>query len=920
MSPTSLRARQPALPGTEGFSKGVDVVLGPAIGPLGRLPAGGRNWEGFAVDPYLSGVAVAESVRGIQDAGAIANVKHYIVNEQEHFRQAGEAQGYGYDVDEALSSNVDDKTMHELYLWPFADAINNSYGCQNSHLLNGLLKDELGFQGFVLSDWQAQHAGAATAVAGLDMAMPGDTRFNTGVAFWGANLTNAILNGTVPEYRLDDMAMRIMAAFFKVGKTLDDVPDINFSSWTKDTIGPLHWAAQDNVQVINQHVDVRQDHGALIRTIAARGTVLLKNEGSLPLNKPKFVAVIGEDAGPRAVGPNGCPDQGCNNGTLAAGWGSGTASFPYLITPDSALQFQAISDGSRYESILSNWDYDRTEALVSQADATALVFVNANSGEGYISVDGNEGDRKNLTLWNGGDELIQRVAAANNNTIVIIHSVGSCPSHRLARRTPISRLSSGPGYPDRSLATLLPIFFTAAEPNNGNGAPQSDFDEGVFIDYRWFDRQSGVDNNASAPRNSSSSSNAPIFEFGYGLSYTTFEFSNLQIERHDVQDYVPTTGQTNPAPRFGANYSTNYDDYVFPEGEIRYIYQHIYPYLNSSDPEEALADPNYGQTAEEFLPEGALDASPQPRLPASGGPGGNPMLWDVIFTVTATVTNTGEVAGDEVAQLYVSLGGPDDPIRVLRGFDRINIAPGASQTFRAELTRRDLSNWDVVTQNWFISQIAAAGVVRDIQIEELPAAWRTQEPSEDEGNGQPDHETSDDNEGFPDDGELSDDDTKAELPQKDDRVSSDEDDEDDEDELSSKDAEQKQGSRHLRYMEQRKINQLLAKILRILRNMNNTRPRRSMDDPYHDVNHSRKYSEPADLIPNQDWQCFLALSKAAEVEQDSLSEVYGATYMCLAAAQEETVDSNRPSHGSIVQILRYDLSVLRSIVDVDLEA
>ncbi|KAH6704417.1 hypothetical protein VDGD_09750 [Verticillium dahliae] len=726
--------------GAEGVAKGVDVVLGPAIGPLGRLPAGGRNWEGFAVDPYLSGVAVAESVRGIQDAGAIANVKHYIVNEQEHFRQAGEAQGYGYDVDEALSSNVDDKTMHELYLWPFADAvragagsvmcsyqqINNSYGCQNSHLLNGLLKDELGFQGFVLSDWQAQHAGAATAVAGLDMAMPGDTRFNTGVAFWGANLTNAILNGTVPEYRLDDMAMRIMAAFFKVGKTLDDVPDINFSSWTKDTIGPLHWAAQDNVQVINQHVDVRQDHGALIRTIAARGTVLLKNEGSLPLNKPKFVAVIGEDAGPRPVGPNGCPDQGCNNGTLAAGWGSGTASFPYLITPDSALQFQAVSDGSRYESILSNWDYERTEALVSQADATALVFVNANSGEGYISVDGNEGDRKNLTLWNGGDELIQRVAAANNNTIVIIHSVGPVLVTDWYENPNITAIiwAGLPGQESgNSIADILygrvnpggktPFTWgptvesygvdVLREPNNGNGAPQSDFDEGVFIDYRWFDRQSGVDNNASAPRNSSSS-HAPIFEFGYGLSYTTFEFSNLQIERHDVHDYVPTTGQTSPAPRFGANYSTNYDDYVFPEGEIRYIYQHIYPYLNSSDPKEALADPKYGQTAEEFLPEGALDASPQPRLPASGGPGGNPMLWDVIFTVTATVTNTGKVAGDEVAQLYVSLGGPDDPIRVLRGFDRIHIAPGASQTFRAELTRRDLSNWDVVTQNWFISQ------------------------------------------------------------------------------------------------------------------------------------------------------------------------------------------------------------------------
>lgn len=136
----------------------------------GRAPAGGRNWEGFSVDPYLTGIFMAESVKGIQDAGAIACAKHFVGNEQEHFRQAPEAIGYGYNITESLSSNIDDKTMHELYMWPFADAIragvgsimcsynqvNNSYGCQNSKLMNGLLKDELGFQGFVMSDWQAQ--------------------------------------------------------------------------------------------------------------------------------------------------------------------------------------------------------------------------------------------------------------------------------------------------------------------------------------------------------------------------------------------------------------------------------------------------------------------------------------------------------------------------------------------------------------------------------------------------------------------------------------------------------------------------------------------------------------------------------------------------------------------------------------------
>lgn len=103
--------------GEEFRDKGVDVMLGPAIGPLGRTPDGGRNWEGFGPDPSLSGFLVAETIKGIQDTGVIACAKHFILNEQERFRQGPEARDFGYDVDESLSSNVDDVTMHEMYLW-----------------------------------------------------------------------------------------------------------------------------------------------------------------------------------------------------------------------------------------------------------------------------------------------------------------------------------------------------------------------------------------------------------------------------------------------------------------------------------------------------------------------------------------------------------------------------------------------------------------------------------------------------------------------------------------------------------------------------------------------------------------------------------------------------------------------------------
>ena len=150
--------------GAEHRGKGVDVQLGPVAGPLGRSPEGGRNWEGFSPDPVLTGVAMASPIKGIQDAGVIACAKHYILNEQEHFRQQIEALLDGDIITDSISSNVDDVTMHELYLWPFADAvragvgsvmcsynqINNSYGCQNSQTLNHLLKGELDFQGFVM--------------------------------------------------------------------------------------------------------------------------------------------------------------------------------------------------------------------------------------------------------------------------------------------------------------------------------------------------------------------------------------------------------------------------------------------------------------------------------------------------------------------------------------------------------------------------------------------------------------------------------------------------------------------------------------------------------------------------------------------------------------------------------------------------
>lgn len=711
--------------GQEHYGKGTTVQLGPVCGPLGRAPEGGRNWEGFSPDPVLTGVGVAETIKGIQDAGVVACVKHFIANEQEHYRQAGQD-----DVTAAYSSNIDDQTMHELYLWPFADAvragvgsvmcsynqINNSYGCQNSKTLNGLLKGELGFQGFVMSDWSAQLAGVSSAMAGLDMTMPGDTGFDTGLSFWGANLTLAVVNGTVPEWRIDDMVMRIMAAYFKVGGSIEKQPSVNFDSWSFDTYGPLHFAAGESYQQINWHVDVRGDHAQVARQVAAEGAVLLKNNGILPLKKVKQLAVIGSDAGSNPDGPNGCSDRGCDTGTLAMGWGSGTANFAYLVTPDAALQARAILEGTAYQSIFDDYTTDDSDTqqgngrnaipdLVLQEDTVPIVFVNADSGEGYITVGGNIGDRNNLTLWHSGDDLIRNVSALNNQTIVVIHSVGPVvvdwynnPNISAILWAGIPGEQSGNAlvdviYGDINPSGKSPFTWVANrtdlpdvmyEPNNGVLAPQIDYTEGVFIDYRAVDK-AGI---------------TPTFEFGFGLSYTTFQYSNLRVQKNNAPPYKPPTGKTIPAPSLGS-FSKNLADYLFPS-TWKYIQYYIYPYVNSTDPAKIAGTGNL-EPGTKFIPPHAYDSSPQAQPPAGGAPGGNPGLYDVLYTVTANIKNTGSVAGAEVPQLYVSLGGPSDPKVQLRGFDKLYIEPGQTAQLSVQLTRRDLSNWDVTSQNWVIS-------------------------------------------------------------------------------------------------------------------------------------------------------------------------------------------------------------------------
>jgi beta-glucosidase len=279
-------------------------------------------------------------------------VKHLVGNEQETNRSTSLVHPGG----QAVSANFDDKTLHELYLWGFQDAvdagvgvvmcsynrINQTYACENDHILNNVLKGELGFQGTVLSDWNAQHDGLLSATAGLDMAMPNSN------GFWADGLlVDFVNNGTLERSKLEDKAMRILATWYKFG--LD-----------ANTTEPLGFGEVLTLTTPHEFVNARDPAAApSIFQQAQEGHVLVKNvNNALPLKKPKVLSIFGADAFPPPVeSPTyfagldlfnynyqslidviaqayayGTATPGTINSTLIVGGGSGTNTPPYIST------------------------------------------------------------------------------------------------------------------------------------------------------------------------------------------------------------------------------------------------------------------------------------------------------------------------------------------------------------------------------------------------------------------------------------------------------------------------------------------------------------------------------------------------------------------------------------------------------------
>ena len=496
--------------GAEQAAKGTTVDLGPTINIV-RDPRWGRAFESIGEDPYLNGAMGAADIRGLQSTGVMAQVKHLAVYNQETNRNTPS--------DNAI---VGTQAQQEIYLPAFAasvqqgaassvmcsySTINGTYACQNPSLLTTALRQQLGFGGFVTSDWGATHSTAASANAGLDMDMPGND------GFYGAALQNAVSSGAVSTATLNSLVSHVLTEMFAFG--LFDRP----------TAGS---PAQTATNLANQ---------AAALQLAEEGTVLLKNNGGvLPLiSADKSIAVIGADA---------------STSPRTAGGGSASVSSSGTVTP-----LQGITAAAPSGTTVTYNDGSSTSSAASLAAASSIAVVFESLGESEGS------DLGGIDLGSSADSLISAVAAANPHTIVVLNTGSAVTMPWLSSVAGVLE-AWYPGQQDgAAIASLLfgtanpsghlPVTFpqslsqvpasTAAQWPGQNGTVQ--YSEGIDVGYRWYDAKSLT----------------PLFPFGYGLSYTTFSFSNLTIGTLPAGGTATVTATvTNTGSRAGADVAQLY--------------------------------------------------------------------------------------------------------------------------------------------------------------------------------------------------------------------------------------------------------------------------------------------------------------------------------------------------------------------------
>jgi beta-glucosidase len=527
--------------GEEARQRHKDVMLGPALNIM-RTPLDGRNYDYFGEDPWLAGRITAAYVRGMQAEHVIACLKHYAANNQETERGS-------------IDVEMDERSLREIYLPAFeagvreggALAIMGAYNkfrgehcCHNDYLLNQILKKEWAFPGAVISDWGGTHDTRQAACNGLDVEMGTGKPYDE--YFLARPFREGLQNGTYPLSLLDDKVRRNLRLLFATGAVDGRRPG-----------------------AINT-----REHLEVARHVAADGIVLLKNSANLlPLDPSKVttIAVIGDNAvrkfaaGGNAAGVKAFHEITALEGIVARAGKQADVRFSQgYQQPERRHSHQADLAGVR-ASELAAASAAEAKTLADRAvraakEADVVIFV---AGLSHQPLADDEGvDRRDLLLPSGQNELIARIAEANPRTVVVLISGSPVEMNPWLGQVPAvlqawyGGSEAGPAlasviFGDVNPSGKLPCTFPKAlsdSPAHAAGLPSQfpgekgvvHYDEGLLVGYRWFDTKKIE----------------PLFPFGFGLSYTTFAYSDLRVTPGAAASAAVECDVTNTGAREGA--------------------------------------------------------------------------------------------------------------------------------------------------------------------------------------------------------------------------------------------------------------------------------------------------------------------------------------------------------------------------------
>lgn len=472
----------------ESQANDVQILLGPGVN-MKRSPLGGRNFEYFSEDPVLAGKMAASYIRGVQSKGVGTSLKHFAVNNQEFERMTN-------------SSNVDERTLHEIYLTAFEIAVkegkpwtvmcaynklNGVYASENALLLKSILRKNWGFEGFVVSDWGAVSNRVNGLVAGMNLEMPGSGEVNQ------QELIKAVNSGVLPVATLDESVTQLLTVLLR---------------------------AKDSHQA-GAKFDADQ-HNLLAREASGESLVLLKNQDHiLPLNlKKQKIAFIGGFA------------------KIPRYQGAGSSQVNPIKISNAFTEMQLLAGNAQLTYAQGYRDEDQTSAtLISEAVKTAaaadVAVIFAGLPDSYES----EGfDRSSLAMPVAHNQLIEAIAAVQKNTVVVLMNGSAITMPWLGKVKgvlegwlggqagggAIADVLSGKVNPSGKLAETFAKSVddtpTALEFPGLN--QQANYGEGIFIGYRYYDKRKIT----------------PQFAFGYGLSYTSFAYSGLELGAESIKD------------------------------------------------------------------------------------------------------------------------------------------------------------------------------------------------------------------------------------------------------------------------------------------------------------------------------------------------------------------------------------------------